>query len=81
MQLRQTRDILQQTDAEDVAGVRSALRCARQVCCFGSGREGLALKAFATRLHQMNVSVSLLLPSVMLACRHLEICSAMALAT
>ncbi|KAL3157784.1 hypothetical protein ABBQ32_012208 [Trebouxia sp. C0010 RCD-2024] len=56
--LRQTRDILQQTNAEVVAGVRSALRRARQVCCFGSGREGLALKAFATRLHQMDISAS-----------------------
>lgn len=58
VQLRETRDILQQTNAEVVAGVRSALRRARQVCCYGSGREGLALKAFATRLHQMDISVS-----------------------
>ena len=57
MQLRETRDILQQTNAEVVAGVRSALRRARQVCCYGSGREGLALKAFATRLHQMDIAV------------------------
>lgn len=63
MQLRQTRDILQQTNAEVVAGVRSALRRARQVCCYGSGREGLALKAFAIRLHQMDISVSPLPPS------------------
>lgn len=67
MQLRETRDILQQTNAEVVAGVRGALRRARQVCCYGSGREGLALKAFATRLHQMDISVStlLLLPNAL----------------
>ena len=58
MQLRETRDILQQTNAEVVAGVRAALRRARQVCCYGSGREGLALKAFAIRLHQLDISVS-----------------------
>ena len=58
VQLRETREILQQTNAEVVAGVRGALRRARQVCCYGSGREGLALKAFATRLHQMDISVS-----------------------
>ena len=62
MQLRETRDILQQTNAEVVAGVRAALRRARQVCCYGSGREGLALKAFATRLHQMDISVGAPLP-------------------
>lgn len=59
VQLRETRDILQQTNPEVVAGVRSALRRARQVCCYGSGREGLALKGFATRLHQMNISVTM----------------------
>lgn len=58
VQLREARDILQETNAGVVAGVRSALRRARQVCCYGPGREGLVLKAFATRMHQMSISVS-----------------------
>ena len=68
VQLRKTHDILQQTSAERVAGVRDALRRARQVCCYGSGREGLALKAFATRLYQMDISVSTPLFSPALIC-------------
>jgi len=57
LQLRETRNILEEVSPEVVAGLRGALRRAGQVCCYGPGREGLVLKAFATRLHQLGIKV------------------------
>ena len=54
---------------EVVAGLRGALRRAGQVCCYGPGREGLVLKAFATRLHQLGIKV-LIPQGQTLACMH-----------
>ena len=51
--------ILNEINAEAVAGVKAAISRAQKVCCYGVGREGLVLKAFATRLHHMRVKVSL----------------------
>ncbi|KAL0052458.1 hypothetical protein WJX82_002572 [Trebouxia sp. C0006] len=56
--LRETRNILEEVSPEVVAGLRGALRRAGQVCCYGPGREGLVLKAFATRLHQLGIKAS-----------------------
>ncbi|DBA86198.1 hypothetical protein WJX77_005058 [Trebouxia sp. C0004] len=56
--LRETRNILEEMSPEVVAGLRGALRRAGQVCCYGPGREGLVLKAFATRLHQLGIKAS-----------------------
>lgn len=58
LQLQETSSILDETNPEVVAGVRIALRRAGQVCCYGPGREGLVLKAFATRLHQLGIKVT-----------------------
>ena len=58
LQLQETSSILDETNSEVVDGVRIALRRAGQVCCYGPGREGLVLKAFATRLHQLGIKVT-----------------------
>ena len=59
MQLQEMHTILNEINAEAVAGVKAAISRAQKVCCYGVGREGLVLKAFATRLHHMRVKVSL----------------------
>ena len=58
LQLQETSSILDEANPEVIAGVRTALRRAGQVCCYGPGREGLVLKAFATRLHQLGIKVT-----------------------
>lgn len=58
LQLRETQSILHDISAAAVAALQSALRGAGQVCCYGPGREGLVLKAFATRLHQIGIKVT-----------------------
>ena len=57
VQLQEIRETLEETNAEVVADVQGALRKAGQVCCYGPGREGLVLKGFATRLHQLGIKV------------------------
>ena len=58
LQLREAQDILEETSADTVATVRALVRKAGQVCCYGPGREGLVLKAFATRLHHLGIRVN-----------------------
>ncbi len=48
---------MEEMSPEVVVGLRGALRRAGQVCCYGPGREGLVLEAFATRLHQLGIKV------------------------
>lgn len=58
VQLREVHTILDEINAEVVAGVKAAISQAQKVCCYGVGREGLVLKAFATSLHHMGINVS-----------------------
>lgn len=48
---------MQQVDAADAAVVQQRLLAARRIVCFGIGREGLALKAFAMRLFHIGFQV------------------------
>lgn len=59
LQLREVHTILDEINAEVVAGVKAAISRAQKVCCYGVGREQLVLKGFAIRLHQMRVNVGL----------------------
>ena len=45
--------ILQSVDPRDVTGLARAIRDANRICCYGVGREGLVLKAFAINLHNL----------------------------
>ncbi len=48
---------LQAVRSEDVAKFQRLLSSARRIVCFGVGREGLALKAFAMRLFHIEFQV------------------------
>lgn len=45
-------------DDADVVNLQEAINTAGQIVTFGVGREGLALKAFAMRLHHLGYKVT-----------------------
>ena len=54
----QLRDTLLSVAPEEVYSLVTTLKAARRVACYGVGREGLAMKGFAMRLHHQGLPVS-----------------------
>ena len=56
---QQLRETLHRVEPGAVAALVAELRAARRVACYGVGREGLAMKGLAMRLHHTGLQVRL----------------------